>query len=133
MALEKVCPACGKDLPPTAVKCDNQSCPNPTAVATTSSCPKQRKPDAEGEAPRIQQQVTLLNNTPTNKMIVPGIPMQAQAVMPLAKTAPRPMAPMPMPRKPINQKKRLISDDDAQVVDEGHLSNCDHSADHLGL
>lgn len=135
LAMEKVCPACGKDLPPTAVTCDNTSCPNPSAVATMSSRPKPRTPDQKGSGgARIQQHETIVNNRPVSRMYVPGTPIAAQSTLPMSKvptTAPsQPVAPAV---NPIKKKRQMISDDDVQVVDHQHLSNIEHSADHLGL
>jgi hypothetical protein len=82
-------------------------------------------------------------------MHVPGMPRAAQsALSPNKPIEPRitgrpkpplrpsqPMSPPeanPLSNEPI-KPKRMISDDDVNVVDNDHMRNIEHSADHLGL
>jgi hypothetical protein len=59
-------------------------------------------------------------------MFIPGVPLaRAAQIMPSIKINPQHI-------KPIKPKKQ-ISDDDVSVVDDEHLSNVQHSADHLEL
>lgn len=120
LALEKVCPACGSDNDATAIACTN--CGN--NIAKFKAQPRQRQRDEAGAKPAQQPHETVMKGMPVTRMHVPGMPIAAQ-VLPPTKM-------IPTPNKPI-KPKRLLSDDDVSVVDDAHMSNVEHSANHLGL
>lgn len=123
------CSSCGKNVANATAICDNKSCPNPAAKKIVK--PK-NKPDEKGKNPFLQQHERVYKGMPVTNMHVPGsIPIAAQ-VNPTQLQ--KPMIPQTVPSvKPIVKNRKQLSDDDAQVVDPSHLSNCEHSADHLGL
>ncbi len=129
--MEKVCPMCGKDLSPTAVKCDNPSCPNPRAVALAPAQPKNRKRDDYGSGGRRSpERVNIITNKPINnqfnKVFVPGFNnIKADNVSNFSMVKPK--------IDPIVKNTRPISDDEVEVVEESHLEDIENSADSLGL
>jgi ribosomal protein L40E len=117
LALEKVCPTCGSDNSANAINCYNCG----FNIARFKATPRPRERDKSGEKPATNQHEVILNNTPVNKIFVPGPTIASQSVG-VNKLI-----------KPIEPQKKLISDDEAEVVDDVHLSDIEHSAEHLGL
>ncbi len=110
---KKVCPICQSDNKSSDTKCTN--CGGSLAGVRSQLVPP--KPSEPGEQKGQNEHETV-------RMHVPGMPRAAQTMLP-PKT-------VSLPNKPI-KPKRMISDDDVDVVDESHMSNVEHSANHLGL
>lgn len=110
---KKICPTCQSDNKSTDIKCTN--CGGSLAGVRSQLVPP--RPSEPGEQ-RGQNEHEVV------KMHVPGMPRAAQSAQPG----------MIIPSvKPIEPKRRPISDDDVQVTEESHLSNVEMSADGLGL
>lgn len=120
VGMETICADCGKTISRTSTVCDNPSCSRRSGKKITR--PK-NKPDEKGKNPRLQQHEVVYQGMPVNKMSIPGVPIAAQ----ITNTMIKPQV------KPIKNKTRMISDDDAEIVDERHLSNVEQTANHLGL
>lgn len=120
---EKQCPACSSDNKATATVCVN--CGHSLQGVPSKIKPPQRDPEGSQKRQNTKEKVHM--GVPIIPMGIPGVPIAraAQSV---------PNHKMISPGiKPIKQKKQLISDDDAGVVDESHLQNVDQSASALGL
>jgi len=119
---EKQCAVCLSDNKATATACVN-------CGASLQGIPSKIKPpQRDQKGPQNQQNTKekVFMGMPVTPMGIPGVPLaRAAQSQPFPKTIPNVIKPI----KP----KRKISDDDVSVVDENHLSNVEHSADHLGL
>lgn len=119
---EKQCPACLSDNKATATSCVNCG----VSLKGVPSKIKPRQRDQKGEQTGQNTKENVFMGMPVTRMGVPGVPLaRAAQVMLNPKMNSQPIKPI----KP----KRQISDDDVSVVDENHLIDVQHSADHLGL
>jgi len=117
----KQCPSCGSDNSATEIICVNCKAPIPKGTRTYN----QKQRDKKGKQKGANPHEVVFMGAPVNRQFVPGFgrPIEAQ-IIPSNKTIPL--------VNPIKNKK-LISDDDAEFVDDHHLSDVENSANELGL
>jgi hypothetical protein len=116
---KKICPVCSSDNKSSDTKCTN--CGKSLAGVRSRLVPP--KPSEPGKQTG-QNEHQVVNKGAPIRTHVPGLPVAAQVV---------PQKTITPQVKPIKPNRKLISDDEVSVTDEGHLSNVETSAEGLGL